>query len=105
MTLYETRYGRLQYREHKCGIEICGYHGTDIRIDFREIVKALDKPVVAIGKKAFLSCKTIQELILTDDVAEGLIISQSVLEGEEVKEGSVIEVTVSSGMYFVISNY
>ena len=50
MTLYETRYGRLQYREHKCGIEICGYHGTDIRIDFREIVKALDKPVVAIGK-------------------------------------------------------
>jgi len=70
MTLYETRYGRLQYREHKCGIEICGYHGTDIRIDFREIVKALDKPVVAIGKKAFLSCKTIQELILTDDVAE-----------------------------------
>ena len=70
MTLYETRYGRLQYREHKCGIEICGYHGTDIRIDIREIVKALDKPVVAIGKKAFLSCKTIQELILTDDVAE-----------------------------------
>lgn len=62
MTLYETRYGRLQYREHKCGIEICGYYGTDIRIDFREIVKALDKPVVAIGKKHFFPARQYKNL-------------------------------------------
>ena len=42
---------------------------------------------------------------MTDDVAEGLIIDQSVSEGMELEEGSKISVTVSSGIYFTVSDY
>lgn len=42
---------------------------------------------------------------MTDNVAEGLIIEQSVSEGMELEEGSKISVTVSSGIYFTVSDY
>lgn len=42
---------------------------------------------------------------VTDDVKKGLIFKQSVSKGKEVKEGSSIDVSISSGKYFVVEDY
>ena len=42
---------------------------------------------------------------LTDDIEAGIIIDQSVNEGETLEEGKKIKVTISKGMYYVIDDY
>ncbi|MBE5851847.1 MAG: hypothetical protein E7299_02675 [Lachnospiraceae bacterium] len=70
MTVYETRYGKIWYRDYKNGIEICAYQGTDIGLDMHEVENATDKKLISIGKKAFLSAKTVKALVLTASVEE-----------------------------------
>lgn len=41
----------------------------------------------------------------TDDIDEGLVISQSVQKGKQVKKGKKIDVVISSGKYFVVDDY
>ncbi len=43
--------------------------------------------------------------VLTDDIEEGELVGVSPEIGTEVEKGYVVELTVSSGMYFVVDNY
>lgn len=58
----ETANGILQCEIRQEDVIVTGYRGKDISVTVPEIVA--DKPVTVIGKKAFLGCKDLQELIL-----------------------------------------
>jgi hypothetical protein len=60
--------GQIVYAPYKKGIEVKKYRGIGNTVVIPEIID--EKPVISIDKKAFLSCKTIQEIILPDTVVE-----------------------------------
>lgn len=60
--------GILQYTPEEGGIRITGYKGESITLNIPERIEGL--PVVCIGKKAFLSNKTLQQIELPEGVVE-----------------------------------
>lgn len=60
--------GQLAYAPCKNGIEIRRYRGIADRLYIPSEIEG--KPVTAIGKKAFLSCKTLHYIALPDTVLE-----------------------------------
>lgn len=70
MVCIPTKYGSVQGRAYKNGIEIYEYKGSDLQIDLTELEKMIEKPIVSIAKKAFLSCKSIRVIRLGTAVTE-----------------------------------
>lgn len=60
--------GTLAYIQVKDGIAVRRYRGVGTRAAVPECIE--DMPVVSIERKAFLSCKTLREIILPDTVCE-----------------------------------
>lgn len=60
--------GTLTYMQEKDGICIKRYQGTGVRAVVPEKIE--NQPVTAIGRKAFLSRKTLREIILPDTIQE-----------------------------------
>ena len=60
--------GQFAYKSYKKGYLIKRYRGIGERIQVPSYID--EKPVISIEKKAFLSCKTIREIILPDTVEE-----------------------------------
>ena len=60
--------GQFAYKPYKKGYLIKRYRGIGERIQVPSHID--EKPVISIEKKAFLSCKTIREIILPDTVEE-----------------------------------
>lgn len=60
--------GQLEYAPHKNGISITRYRGIATAVHIPETIE--EQPVVAIERKAFLSCKTIREIILPQTIEE-----------------------------------
>jgi len=42
---------------------------------------------------------------MTDDIAAGLIVKVTPSSGTQIEKGSLVKLTISKGMYFVIGNY
>ncbi len=60
--------GQLAYAPYKNGIVIRRYRGIAATVEIPAYID--EKPVIAIEKKAFLSCKTIKEISLPDTMEE-----------------------------------
>lgn len=60
--------GQFVYVPGKKGICIKRYRGTEEKIVIPSEIDG--KPVIAIERKAFLSCKTIREIVLSDTIEE-----------------------------------
>lgn len=60
--------GTLAYTEEKDGIHLKRYRGIGRKAIVPEFID--DQPVVAIGRKAFLSRKTLEEICLPDSIEE-----------------------------------
>lgn len=60
--------GQLAYALYKNGIVIKRYRGIATTVEIPAYID--EKPVIAIEKKAFLSCKTIKEISLPDTIEE-----------------------------------
>ena len=60
--------GQLVYVPYKNGIAIKRYRGIAAKVEVPPFIE--QKPVTAIEKKAFLSCKTIKEISLPDTIEE-----------------------------------
>jgi hypothetical protein len=58
----------IVYAPYKKGIEIKKYKGIDKNLVIPDKIE--EKPVIRIDKKAFLSCKTLRQIILPDDIEE-----------------------------------
>lgn len=60
--------GQLEYIPYQNGFSIKRYRGIETKINVPAEIEG--KPVIAIERKAFLSCKTIREITLPESVAE-----------------------------------
>lgn len=60
--------GQFVYVPYKKGISIKKYHGVGERVVIPAEIE--EKPVIAVERKAFLSCKTVREITLPDTVEE-----------------------------------
>lgn len=60
--------GQLEYMPYKNGVSINRYRGIATIVNIPETIE--EKPVIAIERKAFLSCKTIREIVLPDTIEE-----------------------------------
>ncbi len=60
--------GQIAYAPYKNGIVIKRYRGIAAAVEIPPYID--EKPVIAIEKKAFLSCKTIKEISLPDTIEE-----------------------------------
>lgn len=60
--------GQLEYMPYKNGVSISRYRGIAAIVNIPETIE--EKPVIAIERKAFLSCKTIREIVLPETVEE-----------------------------------
>lgn len=60
--------GQFVYETYKKGICIRKYRGVGENAVIPPVID--EKPVIAIERKAFLSCKTIREITLPDTVVE-----------------------------------
>ncbi len=60
--------GQLAYVPYKNGIAIKRYRGIAAKVKVPDTID--EKPVTAVEKKAFLSCKTIKEISLPDTIEE-----------------------------------
>lgn len=67
-TFENTEGGQLAYAPYRNGISIKRYRGIAAKIKIPEYIDG--KPVIAIERKAFLSCKTIKEIELPDTIEE-----------------------------------
>lgn len=61
-----TQHGVLQYRICGNEVSITGYRGKDLEVSIPEVIEGY--PVTYIGKKAFLSNKTIKQISLPETV-------------------------------------
>ena len=66
--IYTAETGNLSYVIKKNGITIKKYRGIGTKMVIPETIEGLS--VVAIEKKAFLSCKTLREIVLPDTIQE-----------------------------------
>lgn len=62
-----TRDGILTFQEYKKGLELVTYEGKDI---YLSIPETFGKPVLSIGKKALLSCKSLRRICLPETIEE-----------------------------------
>lgn len=60
--------GQFSYIPYKNGVSIKRYRGTAAKAEVPAYID--EKPVIAIERKAFLSCKTIREIKLPDTITE-----------------------------------
>lgn len=60
--------GQFSYIPYKNGVSIKRYRGIAIKAEVPALID--EKPVIAIERKAFLSCKTIREIKLPDTITE-----------------------------------
>lgn len=60
--------GQLEYIPYKNGVSMKRYRGIETKINIPTEIEG--KPVIAIERKAFLSCKTIREIVLPESVKE-----------------------------------
>ena len=60
--------GQLEYAPYKGGVSIRRYRGIEEKLNIPAYIG--EKPVIAIEKKAFLSCKSIREITLPDTIEE-----------------------------------
>lgn len=60
--------GQLEYILHQNGVSISRYRGIASVVSIPETIE--EQPVVAIERKAFLSCKTIKEIMLPETLQE-----------------------------------
>lgn len=60
--------GQLEYTLYKNGVSIKRYRGIAERVSVPEYIEG--KPVMAIERKAFLSCKSIREIVLPKTIEE-----------------------------------
>lgn len=60
--------GQLEYVPYKGGIAVRRYRGIEEKVDIPGYIG--EKPVIAIEKKAFLSCKSIRQITLADTIEE-----------------------------------
>lgn len=60
--------GQLEYVPYKNGISITRYRGIATIVSIPEVIE--EKPVIALEKKAFLSCKTVKEITLPKTIEE-----------------------------------
>lgn len=67
-TIENTEGGQLAYAPYQNGILIKRYRGIATKVKIPEYID--EKPVIAIERKAFLSCKTIREIDLPDTIEE-----------------------------------
>ena len=67
-TIENTEGGQLAYAPCQNGISIKRYRGIATKVKIPECIDG--KPVIAIDRKAFLSCKTIREIELPDTIEE-----------------------------------
>lgn len=67
-TVENAEGGQLAYAPYKNGISIKRYRGIAAKVRIPEYID--EKPVIAIERKAFLSCKTIKEIELPDTIEE-----------------------------------
>ncbi len=66
--IISTEEGTLTYTVEKNGICIKRYRGKDKKVTIPAQIN--ENPVVTIGRKAFLSSKSVQEIILPDSIEE-----------------------------------
>lgn len=62
-----TKEGILTLKEYKKGLEVVSYEGEDIYLAISEM---FEKPVISIGKKALLSCKSLRRVSLPETIEE-----------------------------------
>lgn len=77
---YATKDGVFTVKEYKSGLEIVSYQGGDIYLTVPESIPisnkgeeesvSLEKPVLSIGKKAMLSCKSLRRVSLPKSMEE-----------------------------------
>lgn len=67
-TIENAEGGQLAYAPYQNGISIKRYRGIATKVKIPEAIDG--KPVIAIERKAFLSCKTVREIDLPDTVEE-----------------------------------
>lgn len=60
--------GQFVYEPYKQGVSIAKYRGTGSQALIPGEIEG--KPVIAVDKKAFLSCKTLREILVPDPVQE-----------------------------------
>lgn len=60
--------GQLEYVPYQNGVSISRYRGIATAVSIPETIE--EQPVVAIERKAFLSCKTIKEITLPETIQE-----------------------------------
>ena len=60
--------GQLEYAAYKGGVSIRRYRGTGEKLNIPAYID--EKPVIAIERKAFLSCKNIRSITLPDTIEE-----------------------------------
>ena len=60
--------GQLEYMPYKSGVSIKRYQGIEEKIDIPGYIGG--KPVIAIERKAFLSCKSIRRITLPNTIEE-----------------------------------
>ncbi len=64
----DTGHGALQYIAEKEAVRIVGYRGRDTALVIPAMIG--ESPVVCVGRKAFLSNKTLREITLPESVAK-----------------------------------
>ena len=78
---YDLKEGTLILKDYKKGLEVASYEGEDIYLTVPEKVRVekgtegdgercVEKPVISIGKKAMLSCKSLRRVILPETIEE-----------------------------------
>lgn len=70
-----TKEGMLTVKEYKKGLEVVSYAGEDIYLTIPAMLSLekgniLERPVLSIGKKALLSCKSLRRVCLPETVEE-----------------------------------
>lgn len=63
---YAAKEGVFILKEYKKGLEVVSYKGADIYLALPET----EKPIISIGKKALLSCKSLRQVCLPDTIEE-----------------------------------
>lgn len=78
---YDLKEGTLILKDYKKGLEVASYEGEDIYLTIPEKVcvekepegdggMCVEKPVISIGKKAMLSCKSLRRVTLPGTIEE-----------------------------------
>ena len=69
---YVVKEGVFTLKDYKKGLEVVSYKGEDIYLDIPEKAdtKEGEKPIISLGKKAVLSCKSVRQIHLPETMEE-----------------------------------